>query len=617
MHIRCSFASAGMHSRLKSLRRYKDEWMTSRRPSRRQGAIRSVLFGSCVCSMVCLAIATSARAQRLPVLGNDVPQGSPIPRIEPSVLPGVQPGIQVPAQAVPASVPNVSHPIQAVTVTGATAFPQNTLSKLTAGLVGPAVSQARIEAARVALVNLYREDGYVFTAVSAFISGTSLRFVVTEGHISDIRLEGDVGPVSAQIMRFLNHVKQSGPVRTAAIERWLLLAADIPGISIRSVLQPSPTEPGALVLVAQVSRKLVDALITADNRGFNRAGPEQMLATVDFNSFTSLGERTELSIYHTFNNTQTFGQASTEFFVGDSGLKLRIYGGAGDTTPSGPFRAIGYDGFTTIFGTQVSYPVIRERQQTLTVFANFDALESNIRTDTGVNGSPSRLSYDSTRVLRVGATYAIGDLLFGSDRNATNAALLRLSQGIPSFGASRSNSLDAPRTGENTSFTKVDAELSRSQALYHPWDNAEVDIVETIAGQYSQDVLPPAEQYFLGGSRFNRGYYSGQVTGDRALVNSVELQLNTPIALPSFVPEFDARAQAYIFYDYGEVWQSRRADSNHTLNSFGIGSRFSLTRNLELDVEGVRRLTKYPAGSGTTISAQTGEAVFWRAVLRY
>ncbi len=83
------------------------------------------------------------------------------------------------------------------------------------------------------------------------------------------------------------------------------------------------------------------------------------------------------------------------------------------------------------------------------------------------------------------------------------------------------------------------------------------------------------------------------------------------------MPEFDARAQAYIFYDYGEVWQSRRADSNHTLNSFGIGSRFSLTRNLELDVEGVRRLTKYPSGSGTNISAQTGEAVFWRAVLRY
>ena len=51
-----------------------------------------------------------------------------------------------------------------------------------------------------------------------------------------------------------------------------------------------------------------------------------MLAIVDFNSFSEYGERTEAQIYHTYNNTQTFGQASSEFFVGSSGLKVRVYG---------------------------------------------------------------------------------------------------------------------------------------------------------------------------------------------------------------------------------------------------------------------------------------------------
>ena len=42
---------------------------------------------------------------------------------------------------------------------------------------------------------------------------------------------------------------------------------------------------------------------------------------LDFNSFSEFGEKTEISYYHTFPNSQNFGQASTEVFVGASGLK--------------------------------------------------------------------------------------------------------------------------------------------------------------------------------------------------------------------------------------------------------------------------------------------------------
>ena len=38
-----------------------------------------------------------------------------------------------------------------------------------------------------------------------------------------------------------------------------------------------------------------------------------------------------------------------------------------------------------------------------------------------------------------------------------------------------------------------------------------------LAGQWSGNVLPPAEQFYLGGARFTRGYYAGQVPGDKAL----------------------------------------------------------------------------------------------------
>ena len=50
---------------------------------------------------------------------------------------------------------------------------------------------------------------------------------------------------------------------------------------------------------------------------------------LDFNSFTEFGEKTEISYYHTFPNSQNFGQVSTEMFIGASGLKGKVYGGYG------------------------------------------------------------------------------------------------------------------------------------------------------------------------------------------------------------------------------------------------------------------------------------------------
>ena len=99
---------------------------------------------------------------------------------------------------------------------------------------------------------------------------------------------------------------------------------------------------------------------------------------LDFNSFTALGEKTEVSYYHAFPNSQNFGQASTEMFIGASGLKGKVYGGYGATVPTGSLGQQGYNGTTTVFGGSLSYPVIRSRQQTLNVNLVFDALDSDI-----------------------------------------------------------------------------------------------------------------------------------------------------------------------------------------------------------------------------------------------
>ncbi|WP_418910415.1 ShlB/FhaC/HecB family hemolysin secretion/activation protein, partial [Acidithiobacillus ferriphilus] len=64
---------------------------------------------------------------------------------------------------------------------------------------------------------------------------------------------------------------------------------------------------------------------------------------------------------------------------------------------------------------------------------------------------------------------------------------------------------------------QIDLSLDRTQTLFNPWRNASVALEGTFGGQYSPDILPSSETFYLGGNHIAQGYYSGQVTGDDAL----------------------------------------------------------------------------------------------------
>jgi hemolysin activation/secretion protein len=486
-----------------------------------------------------------------------VPQGSPIPRILPSLPPSVAPRLTPPQPATPEALPNVEVTIRRVVIDGATAFPAEQLDAITNDLIG-STSLPQIEAARLAILNRYRDKGFVLTAVSASVDGQgTVTFVVSEGRIADVKLDGDIGPAGTLILRFLNHLTEERPIDIATLEHWLLLATEVPGVSLRTVLRPSTEEPGALTLIAEVSRAPFSGLLVADNAAFPQTGPAEGLIVLDANSFTEFGEKTEVSFYRTSGNTENFGQASSEFYVGGAGLRVKIYGGYGPTNPSSPLRDSGYHGTTGVAGLAASYPLIRQRQQTLDLAASFDVIESRVDVQSGA----VPITRDSLRVLRFGASYALQDALLGDERGATNALSVRISKGLPGLGASASIGNVAAPSGEDVGFTKLNAEISRTQTLFEPWAGASVSLLALLTGQWSNDVVPQVEQFYLGGLRLNPGYYSGEVTGDSALAAYGELRLDDSWEVSLLGRSFDIGAEPFGFWSWGETWN--RSGSGH------------------------------------------------------
>lgn len=524
------------------------------------------------------------------------------------------------AGAYPNEAPNTPVSVASVAVEGATLLTPKQIAGLTQGLAGPATPTSAIEQARLDILKHYRDDGYPLVTVAAALANNgALRFSVTEGRISDVKLEGDIGPAGSKVLAFLDNLIKPGPTSTADLERWLLIAQDLPGVTLQTVLRPSDTDPGSLVLVARVTRTAFSGFVVADNRAYRYTGPAEILTVAGFNSLTALGERTEISIYRSlFDSTQIFGQAAFETFVGDSGLKFRMYGGAGTTTPSGTLATVGYNGTTQLGGLQLSYPLLYSRQQKLNLLGLFDVFESTAY-ETSTGTAPQ--NHDGLRIFRLGTEYARLDQIFGAARAAENRISVKLSHGIQGLGSSTTGSTSLSRTGEVMDFTALTTELSRNQALFKPWTDASVNLLLRAAGQYSRDILPPEEEYHLGGLEAVRGYYAGELTGDSALTTTVELQLSTSVQFETLGKLLhsagDIGLQFYAYYDWGQTYQNQPLAPNEHVDSVGLGLRSTLTHEVEFDVEGVTRLNRQPTGTGTSIQALAAQAMYWRLLVRF
>ena len=537
----------------------------------------------------------------------------------PGVVPPPQPEV-VPPTAIPPAAPAAPLPegppvrVDAVQVQGVTVYPPEAIAPLYADLVGATVPRTRLDAVVEELQTKYRTDGYILTVVRSEIQSVNGRQVFVlraiEGYISTVKLDGDIGPVGTLVYEFLEHLTSIRPVNNADLERYLLLAQDIPGVSVRAVLRRA-TEPGAVELVAQLSRKPFSALAQYDNLGSLVAGPNEMLLRGSTNSFTRFGEQFEAIFFNTFNREQLFGQINASTFLGSDGLRLAGYWGRGNSLPGGALAGTGFVGNYTIAGLDLAYPVIRSRRLNLTPDVAFDYYDSSVDVN-GFNGQPTQFNSGHLRILRAGGALDFQDAAV-ADLPAANLALLKVSQGLPGLGASSNNEALPPRLGNRTDFTKLAGELTRVQNLA-TFGNVGTALKLTLGGQYTGDILPPSEKFFCCGLRWSRGYFYGQVTGDRGIGTGAELQLNTGFTdVPILAPDHRLDVQFYGFYDFGRFYNLAPGEFNQTVDSVGIGARSNLTSWMFVDLAGVRRLVT----SGPNGSKLPDYMLFSRVVFQY
>lgn len=556
---------------------------------RSETILRSLLSSALIA--VALGSPSLALAQAI------TPGAADVGRVEDRVqgqtqVPASTPDIQVRkagATVAPAGSENVHFTLSSISFEGATVYSPAQLEKEYANRIGTEISLADLYGIAAQITAKYRNDGYILTQIVVppqTIEGGVARLQVVEGTIGNITVEGDATKEANALPLMRRYAagikKDGGPLNVADLERALLLINDLPGVSARSVISPSPTTVGAADLAIVVTRSPFEGLVGIDNFGSRYLGKWEGTAAGVINSqIFGYNERVTGQVVYAphgglFDRELAYGSVAYWAPIGSLGTGVEALYSYTNTKPGLDLRALDVLGKSQYASLTVQHPFIRTRGLNLTGRALFDA-----RSTTTENNIPDERE-DHIRALRIGGRLEFIDSLFSGGANTMD---LELAKGLNILGASDEDSSRLTRPDGNPQFFKVEGTLERLQHL-----TSHFNLLLGVKGQYTSSALLSSEEFGVGGSGYGRGYDPSEITGDDGFAAKVEVQWNTPLK-----SEWFTSPQVFGFYDAGRVWNEDATTSGDKINSLasaGLGLRTDIVNSFKTEVYVARPLTE-------------------------
>src|SRR4051794_13504045 len=205
----------------------------------------------------------------------------PRPRFQEPPAPRAQPGeasITLPSTVAPAGAERITLVVRAVVIEGATVYSAAEFAPLYQDLVGKQVTLSAVYDIAKRITAKYGADGYVLSRAIVPPQqlpphGATVHIRVVEGFVDKVEWPAALSRHRDFFSYYASRIVADRPTNIRTIERYLLLAGDLPGLKFKNSLKPSERQTGAATLVVEVDEKLIDAIARVDNRGSKARGP--------------------------------------------------------------------------------------------------------------------------------------------------------------------------------------------------------------------------------------------------------------------------------------------------------------------------------------------------------
>ena len=128
------------------------------------------------------------------------------------------------------------------------------------------------------ITNFYRNNGYILSRAllpPQHVTNGIVHIRILEGYISSAKVQGDPKRARYLLQAYGNRIASNRPVQVDVMEYYLRLANEIPGMSARSVLEPSKTQIAASDMSLIATEKTWAGMLSFDNYGTRYIGPNR------------------------------------------------------------------------------------------------------------------------------------------------------------------------------------------------------------------------------------------------------------------------------------------------------------------------------------------------------
>ena len=421
---------------------------------------------------------------------------------------------------------------QAFRIVGNTLLSAEQLAPALAEFVGRELDFAGLQRATDAVAAAYREAGWLVRVYlpEQDISTGVVTLQVVEARFAGVRFEGEA---PARVMRqeieahFSRQQKTGAFLNANALDRALLLADDLPGVSVAGTLAPGASNGETTLVLQTTDEPFIYGDIGLDNNGARSTGSNRVTANMNINSPGGRGELVSLNLLHAQGSD--YGRVALTVPDGYNGLRLGVsatsmrYEVVGGPTS---ITSLQIKGRSSSMGLDWSYPLVRSRLHNLYFSGGLEnkAFYSENRNKNA--SDPKSYSDYESNSLRMGLSGNRFDDLAGGGANSASLQML--------WGSLTGMRAHSQLDSIDRSYRKINYSASRQQTV-----TADHSLLLSLQGQHATQVLDSSEKFYIGGASTVRAYPVSELGGERGQVLSAEWRwrLNPAWVLSAFADQ--------------------------------------------------------------------------------
>lgn len=402
--------------------------------------------------------------------------------------------------------------VREVQITGATLFSVDELRAVLGDFKGQR-RFSQLQDAAIRITHHYSQAGYLLARAylpKQSMEGGILKISVLEGHLADVVLDNSSRQADQVLQRWFTQLQSVPQVRSADINRKLLLLSDSPGIGAVT----ARLVPGAAVGESVMAVNVEDAprwtgQVLANNYGGLYNGRAQAGAVINSNNAMGWGEQWGINALASEGQLLS-GQVSLNFPISTDGARVWTEAGHTRYTLGDSFASLNASGTSNNVNLALSYPLLRSESKNLSV---------------RVGGQHQALhdSIGSTHTQTDKSSDALNLRLQGDARTVSGVTLmgLGLGSGHLSINSASAAALDAAAAKTAGNFQKLSWNLEHQQYVGSQWL-----VLASARGQQASKNLDSSEKFSLGGPAGVRAYAVGEATGDEGWLLTLEARYN-------------------------------------------------------------------------------------------